>query len=97
MALRLRKRTFHLAIDGYVKCRALTEEQGTVFRAMYTRCRSPEEQEQVRKAVQEQLVGWKTGDTTWDRLLQNLDEDDEDELPATAAALANTRSFLATR
>jgi hypothetical protein len=96
MALRLHKRTFHLAIDGYVKCGSLTEEQGSVFRSMYTRCRSTEEQEQVRKAVREQLVGWKTGDSSWDRLRQSLDEDEE-ELPATAAALANTRSFLSTR
>lgn len=100
MGVRQRKQHLIATLLAHKAGGRLTEEQRAAFEMMYRRCRTPEEQDQVTKAVHDAMEGWKTGTDRWSRLRQaaeglDLEEDEDEDPPALKAALARSQiTFL---
>lgn len=97
MGLRTRKNTLLCALKARALAVQMPKEQVETFERMYRACRTEAEQEQVSKALDTHMNGWKTGTDAWSRILQDdfLSDDDEDEdPPALKAALARSQVFL---
>ncbi len=102
MGIRKRKQTLILALKGKALGGSLDEQQVEAFSLMYGRAKTEAEQDQVTKALEDVLHGWKTGSDAYSRLRQAengsdpLGDDDEDEdPPALKAALARAQvTFL---
>lgn len=98
MGLRARKN----ALLGALKARALayhlTPEQVDTFTRLYQAARTPEGQDEVSRALDLQINGWKTGTDAYSRILRaqaNLDdladEDEDDFTESHKEALARSR------
>jgi hypothetical protein len=84
LVVSVRKRKNHLIT--VLKARALggtlTPEQVAQFELMYRRAVTIEEQDQVTKALDNFMNGWKTGSDVYARLRQDdFLEEDDDPLP----------------
>ena len=103
MGIRTRKNTLIAALKVRALAAKMTPEQVTTFEQMYRRARSPEEQDQVLKALDVHLNGWKDGTDAWSRILQAendqdfLSDDEDEDPPALKAALARSQVFLGRR
>jgi hypothetical protein len=100
VGIRTRKNTLIAALKARALAAKMTPEQVATFERMYRAARTPEEQDQVSKALDVHLNGWKEGTDAWSRILQAqndsdflADEVDEDP-PALKAALARSQVFL---
>ena len=97
MGLRTRKNTLLLALKARALAVQMPKEQVETFERMYRACRTTAEQDEVSKALDTHMNGWKTGTDAWSRILQDdflSDEDDDEDPPALKAALARSQVFL---
>lgn len=90
MGLRQRKQTLLASLAFHLRAKLISQEQHDAFEVMFRRCRSEIEQDQVRKVIEEQLIGWKTDTDRFARILRDDDEDEEDS-PALKAAIEKAR------
>lgn len=103
MKSRDRKNLLITVLKAKGKASGLTQEQSDRFELMYRQARTPEEQDQVTKALDAFLEGWKHEPDVFSRLLRDVhdfgddvigQEDDEDP-PALKEALARSQvTFL---
>lgn len=92
MARRVRKYTMIASLRLKALAYKLTPEQVDTFERMYRRARNEAEQDEVTRAVNVQIDGWKTATNAFARVLQNASDlgelaDDEDP-PEMKAVLA---------
>ncbi len=82
MGIRARKNHLILVLKTRARlCRSLTPEQVAQFELMYRRAVTTQEQDQVTKALDDFINGWKTGTDAYSRIRQDLFEEDDDPLP----------------
>lgn len=65
MGLRVRKGCLVTAVHCYRKAGALTAAEAEKFEEMFRKCRSSEEQDQVRKALHHVMESWKKDTDCW--------------------------------
>jgi len=88
MGLRQRKNTLVLALKAHVIAKELDDEQFETFRLMYARARTESEQDQVTAVVRQHIDGWKTGTDRFSRVLQSVNEDEDDDPPSLKEVIA---------
>jgi len=81
---RVRKTWLITALKAKALAHKLTSEQVETFELLYRRARTPQEQDEVTRALDLQIHGWKTNTDAFSRVLQsasNMGElaDDEEE------------------
>jgi hypothetical protein len=87
MALRTRKNTLIASLRFKARVHGFTPAQVAKFEALYRAARSEAEQDEVTRAVDHQVFGWKTDTDAFSRVLQaasnigELADEDEDEDP----------------
>lgn len=81
MGLRQRKQCLTLSLKMYERMGLLTSEDAEGFRLMYAKARTPEEQNQVREAVDHRFHGWKTENDRLSKVLRDVVGEDEDDPP----------------
>lgn len=100
MGIRDRKNLLIMGLKARALGGKLTPEHVATFEGMYRRARSNAEQDEVSKALDAHLNGWKTGTDAWSVLLQSgeddsfLADDEDEDPPALKAALARSQVFL---
>jgi hypothetical protein len=95
--LRARKNALIAALKARAIAHHLTPEQVDTFERMYRIARTHTEQDEVSRALDFQVNGWKTGTDAFSRVLQaasDLDEfrdPDEEDPPGLKAALLRSQ------
>jgi hypothetical protein len=100
--LRSRKNTLITALKAKALAANLSPAQVETFDRMYRAARSEAEQDEVSRALDIQMNGWKTATDGFSRVLQAADgigelgdEAEDDDTPAMKEALARSRvSFV---
>lgn len=98
--MRGRKNGLISALKAKAVAAHLTAEQVDTFERLYRGAKSQAEQDEVTRALDLQINGWKTGTDAYSRVLQAADDigelnDDDDDSPSMKAALARSQvSFI---
>jgi hypothetical protein len=100
MGIRDRKNHLILVLKARALGGKLTTEHVATFERMYRGARSEAEQDEVTKALDTHMNGWKTDTSAWSVLLRSgedggfLSDDEDEDPPALKAALARSQVFL---
>jgi hypothetical protein len=89
--IRARKNGLIFALKAKAMAHHLDPEVTAKFESMYRSARTQPEQDQVTRALDEQIHGWKTGTDAYSRLLQaesGIDALSDDDPPSLTAHLA---------
>jgi hypothetical protein len=92
---RERKNILIVSLKAKALAHRLSPEQVATFEQMYRSAKSQVEQDEVTRALDFQMNGWKTGTDAYSRILQaesDLDQlGDDDDSPSMKAALARSQ------
>jgi hypothetical protein len=101
VGIRARKNSLIAGLKVRALAVQMPKEQVDTFELMFRRARSEDEQNEVSKALDAHMNGWKTGTDAWSRILQASNDtdflsgaDEDEDPPGLKAALARSQVFL---
>ena len=103
MGLRARKNSLIMALKARALAYKLTPEQVDTFDRMYRAARNQAEQDEVTRALDLQMNGWKTATDAFSRVLQaasdigDLGDEDDDDTPEMKLHIERARVSLGRR